>query len=94
MRSFKTKNYTIGCHHVVNDKKRRLRILKIYGNFRKRSPDEFNHLPQTQVIGILKKHPILFGHKKVFNGITKQKGIFTRKKYRKQVIDKSIKSNQ
>ena len=55
MRSFKTKNYTIGCHHVVNDKKGVLGILKIYGNFRKRTPDEFNPLPQTQVVGILKK---------------------------------------
>ena len=54
-------------------KKGVLGILKIYGNFRKRSPDEFNHLPQTQVIGILKKHPILSGREKVFNGITKQK---------------------
>ena len=69
-------------------------ILKNYGNFRKRTPDEFYHLAQTQVIRILKKHPTLFDHKKVFNGIMKQKGIFTRKKYRKQVIDKSIQSNQ
>ena len=75
-------------------KKGVLGILKMYGNFCKRAPDEFNHLPQTQVIGILKKHPILSGRKKVFNGITKQKDIFTRKKYRKQVIDKSIQTNQ
>ena len=68
-------------------KKGVLGILKIYGNFRKRNPDEFNHLSQTQVIGILKKHPTLSSCKKVFNGITKQKGIFTRKKYRKQVIE-------
>ena len=57
-------------------KKGVLGILK-NGNFRKRTPDEFNHLSQTQVIRILKKHPTLFGRKKVFNGITKQKGIFT-----------------
>ena len=70
------------------------RRLRNFENLWKRTLGEFNHLPQTQVIGILKKHPILSGRKKVFNGITKQKGIFTRKKYRKQVIDKSIQSNQ
>ena len=80
--------------NLVNDKKGVLGILKIYGNFRKRTPDEFYHLVQTQVIRTLKKHPTLFGCKKVFTGITKQKGIFTRKKYRKEVIDKSIQSNQ
>ena len=35
-------------------KKGVLGILKIYRNFRKRTPDEFNHFPQTQVFGILK----------------------------------------
>ena len=42
---------------VVNDKKGALGILKIYRNFRN-EPGEFNHLPQTQVFGILKN--ILF----------------------------------
>jgi hypothetical protein len=28
MRIFKTKNYSIGCHHVENDKKRGLGIFK------------------------------------------------------------------
>ena len=32
---------------VVNDKKSVLGILKNYGNFRKRTPDEFYHLKQT-----------------------------------------------
>ena len=32
---------------VVNDKKGVLGILKIYGNFRKRTPDELYHLEQT-----------------------------------------------
>jgi hypothetical protein len=30
---------------VENDKKSVLGILKIYRNFRKRTPDEFNHFP-------------------------------------------------
>ena len=34
-------------HNVVNDKKGVLGILKNYGNFRKRTPDEFYHLEQT-----------------------------------------------
>ena len=34
-------------HTVVNDKKSVLGILQIYGNFRKRTPDEFYHLKQT-----------------------------------------------
>ena len=32
---------------VVNDKKGVLGILKNYGNFRKRTPEEFYHLEQT-----------------------------------------------
>ena len=39
-------------------KKSVLGILKIYRNFRKRTPDGFNHFPQAQVSGILKN--ILF----------------------------------
>ena len=76
-------------YNVVNDKKSVLGILKIYRNFRKRTPDGFNHFPQAQVSRILKKHPILSGYKKVFNGITKLKSILTRKKYKKQVIGKN-----
>ena len=74
-------------------KKGVLGILKNYGNFRKRTPDEFYRLAQTPGYKNPKKHPTLFGRKKVFNGITKQKGIFTSNKHRKQVIDKSIRSN-
>ena len=56
-------------------KKGVLGILKNYGNFLKRTPDEFYHLKHPRLKESL-KHPTLFFHKKVFNGITKQKCIY------------------
>ena len=72
---------------VENDKKNVLGILKIYRNFRKRTPDGFNHFPQAQVSRILKNTLSSLIAKKCSMGL-QNKSIFTRKKYKKQVIDK------
>ena len=53
-------------------KKGVLGILKNYGNFRKRTQDEFYHLNKPSIKESL-KHPTLFCSKKMFNGITKQR---------------------
>jgi len=68
-------------------KKRVLGILKIYRNFQKRTSDRFNHFPQAQVSRILKNILSSLIAKKYSMG-SQNKSIFTRKKYKKQVIDK------
>ena len=67
-------------------KKGVLGILKNYGNFRKRTPDEFYHLKQTQVKRILKTSYSILSQKSVqWNHETKN--VFTGLMYIKQVID-------
>ena len=69
-------------------KKRALGILKTYRNSHKRPLADFNHSPQAKVSRILKN--ILFpliAKKCSMN--SQNKSIFTRKEYKKQIIDKN-----
>ena len=62
---------------VVNDKKRRIRNFEKLWKLPQKNPGRILSFRTNPRLQEFLKHPTLFVRKKVFNGITKQKGIFT-----------------
>ena len=76
MKSFKTKNYSIGFHHVVNDKKGRLRNFEKLWKLLQKNPGRILSFKANPRLKESLNHPTLLCRKEVFSEI-KNKIVFT-----------------